>query len=560
MREKQWMAGMMVFTLAGGTLLAGCSSSKSGAGTEPGTDGAQKEPKKDITVSIYDRGNVSPNEGTIENNRWTKWVNENGPANVKFVAIPRTKPEEKINVLYASGSAPDLLFEYSPNVKDPLQQQKQFMPIDQLIDKTSTEYKKVLQEYPALKKAGMKSDGKLYYFGRINWVEPNRGVLIRTDWLKKLGLSMPKTTDDLYEVIKAFTEQDPDGNGKKDTYGISLSGNSSFSLKQIFGATSKWVVKNNELVLDWDRQKAYYTIVKRLYDEGLVDKDFATDTNGAKSKQDFITGKTGIYGILTTDIVNDTLLGTIDPLKKNVPEAEVAFLPYPKSPFGSFVPTLKNPVQMTAAVSATAKNPDAVMKYIDFMLKEPTTKALEYGIEGTHYKITDGCAEIIDAKKSKTEVSDLTVDMRMLENNGNSFNACKVPLVAYKSDPRKDEYQKAYESFRDTYLTFDRSYPELTHSEHMPSSPKDLNTIEANSDKANGDIWLKAIVSGDKYSIDQALKDTQDTWSKSGGKQVEEWYKKWYESDRSNSILANDIFDIAKKQNAEYKQIVQSLK
>ncbi|CAG7608762.1 Lipoprotein LipO [Paenibacillus solanacearum] len=558
MKKQQWMAGMLVCTLAGGTLIAGCTTTKSG-GASSGQGGGN-EPKKDITVSIYDRGNISPDEGTIENNRWTKWVNENGPANVKFVAIPRSKPEEKINVLYASGSAPDLLFEYSPGVKNPLQQQKQFMPLDQLIDKYSTEYKKVLQEYPALKKAGTRSDGKLYYFGRINWVEPSRGVLIRTDWLKKLGLSMPSTTDDLYKVIKAFTEQDPDGNGKKDTYGISLSGNSSYSLKQMFGGISKWVVKNNELVLDWDRQKEYYAFAKRLYDEGLIDRDFATDTNGAKAKQDFITGKTGIYGILTSDVVTDTLFGTIDPLKKNVSGAEVAFMPYPKSPFGSFVPTLKNPVQMTAAVSATAKNPDSVMKYVDFLLTDTTTKALEYGIEGTHYKMTDACAEVIDAKKYKKEVSDLTIDMRMLENNGNTFNKCDVPLVTFKSDPRKDEYQKAYDSFRDTYMTFDRSYPELTHSEHMPSAPKDLSTIEANTDKTIGDIWLKAIVSSDKYSIEQAVKDAQEIWSKSGGKQVEEWYKKWYESDRSNSILANDVFDIAKKQNEQYKKILQGLK
>lgn len=559
MKKKQWVTGVMVFTLTGGALLAGCSSTKPGE-AQTGAGGDKAEPKKDITVSIYDRGNVSPDEGTIENNRWTKWINENGPANVKFVAIPRAKPEEKINVLYASGSAPDLLFEYSPKVKDTLQQQKQFMPIDQLIEKNSTEYKKVLQDNPALKKAGTKSDGKMYYFGRINWVEPNRGLLIRTDWLKKLGLSMPQTTEELYNVIKAFAEQDPDGDGKRNTFGIALSGNSVYSLKQMFGATSKWVIKDNEMVLDWDRQLEYQKMAKRLYDEGLVDKDFTTDTNGAKAKQDFITGKTGIYGFLSSDVVSDITLGTTDPLKKNVPGAEVAFLPYPKSPFGAFVPTFKNPVQMTAAISATAKNPEAVMKYIDFTLKDTTKKTMNYGEEGTHYKVTEGCAEIIDAAKSKKQVTDLTLDLRMLENTGTSFSKCDVPKVIFKNDPRKDEYQTLYDTYRKTYMTFDRTYPEVTISEHMPTPPKDQNTIEANADKAMGDIWLKATVSGGKYTIEQALKDAQDAWSKAGGKQVEDWYKEWYKTESSNSIMPKDIFDIAKKQDDQYKKIVQEIK
>ncbi|MDF2960350.1 MAG: family 1 extracellular solute-binding protein [Paenibacillus sp.] len=558
MKRQRRLAALLVISLGGGAVLAGCSPN-SGGGTQAGQAGSKEpEQKKDISVSIYDRGSVSPDEGTIENNRWTKWINQNGPANVKFVAIPRTKPEEKINVLYASGSAPDLLFEYSPKVKDPLQQQKQFMPIDQLIEKYSTEYKKILQDNPALKKAGTKEDGKLYYFGKINRGEPNRGLLIRTDWLKKLNLQMPQTTEDLYKVLKAFAEQDPDGNGKRDTYGISLSSNSGASLRQVFGATSKWVVKDNQLVLEWDRQKEYNAFVKRLYDEGLIDKDFVNDANGAKGKQDFINGKTGIYGFLANPITEK--IGTVDPLKKNVPAAEVAFMAYPKSPFGAFLPTLQNPVQMTAAVSATAKNPEAVMKYIDFVIKDTTAKTLEYGTEGTHYKMTDGCTEVMDAAKLKKEVSDLTADMRMLQSTGTAYSKCDVPLMKYKSDPRKEEYQQLHDSFLQTYLTFDRSYPELTHSEHMPTPPKDLNTIEANTDKAMGDIWLKAVVSGDKYSIDQALKDAQDAWSKAGGKQVEDWYKKWYETDKNKSILAADMIEISKKQYDQYKKVMEGLK
>ncbi|MBA2939001.1 extracellular solute-binding protein [Paenibacillus sp. CGMCC 1.16610] len=556
MKKQLKLTALLALSLSGLTVLAACASNSSD-GKKAG-EGKSEAPKKDITVSIYDRGAVSPDAGTIENNAWTKWINDNGPANVKFVAIPRTKPEEKINVLYASGSAPDLLFEFNPKARDPLQQQKQFMPLDDLIEKYSTDYKNLLKDNPLLKKAGMKDDGKLYYFGRINRGGPNRGLFIRTDWLKKLNLSMPKTTEELYTVLKAFTEQDPDGNGKRDTYGISLSGNSAYSLRQMFGGMSKWTVKDNQLVLNWDRSTEYYTLAKRLFDEGLIDKDFVNDTNGAKAKQDFINGKTGIYGFLNPDPITEKI-GVIDPLKKNVSTAEIDFLPYPTSPFGAFMPTLSNPVQMTAAISATAKNPDAVIKYVDFLSKETTGKTLELGIEGTNYKVTEGCPEVLDAAKQKKEVTDLTVDMRMLQSAA-PYTKCDAPLIKFKSDPRKEEYQKFQDDFFKTYLNFDRSYPELTISEHMPTPSKDLNIIETNTDKAIGDIWLKAIVSGEKYSISQALKDAQDAWSKAGGAQVEDWYKSWYETNKDNAFLAKDAIEISKKQYEDYKKMVGSLK
>ena len=49
------------------------------------------EAEKIITVSVFDRGNVPASEGTYENNRWTKFINENSGVNVKWVPIPRNE-------------------------------------------------------------------------------------------------------------------------------------------------------------------------------------------------------------------------------------------------------------------------------------------------------------------------------------------------------------------------------------------------------------------------------------------------------------------------------------
>ncbi|MEZ0113409.1 multiple sugar transport system substrate-binding protein [Catenulispora sp. EB89] len=52
-------------------------------------------------------------------------------------------------------------------------------------------------------------------------------LLVRKDWLDKLGLQPPKTWDDLAKVAQAFTTQDPDGDGKNDTYGLAVPGSTS---------------------------------------------------------------------------------------------------------------------------------------------------------------------------------------------------------------------------------------------------------------------------------------------------------------------------------------------
>ena len=51
--------------------------------------------------------------------------------------------------------------------------------------------------------------------------------MIRKDWLENLGLEMPTTVEELLEVARAFTYDDPDGNGKDDTYGFCSAGSGS---------------------------------------------------------------------------------------------------------------------------------------------------------------------------------------------------------------------------------------------------------------------------------------------------------------------------------------------
>jgi multiple sugar transport system substrate-binding protein len=65
-------------------------------------------------------------------------------------------------------------------------------------------------------------------------------LFIRSDWLTKLGLQPPKTWDDVVAVAKAFTTQDPDGDGKADTYGLAVPGSTTRGYVSWYWSTFFW--------------------------------------------------------------------------------------------------------------------------------------------------------------------------------------------------------------------------------------------------------------------------------------------------------------------------------
>ncbi|SDO34826.1 putative aldouronate transport system substrate-binding protein [Paenibacillus sp. yr247] len=556
MSNKKRIVLSVAATLAVTALVAGCAKETketTSTSTSKATETQKPAKRGAITATIYDRGNIPSSEGTIENNKITKWINEAGPIDVKFVPVPRSQSEQKLNTLFASGGAPDLILEYAPQIKNPLIDQKQLRPIDDMIEKYSVEYKALLQKYPSLKKAGTGSDGKLYQFGRINETIPQRGLFIRTDWLKKLNLQAPKTTEELYQIAKAFTEQDPDGNGKKDTYGIAMSYNSGAVLDEMFGVTYPgFIVKNNELVHGWDNIMAVTEFKKKLYSEGLVDKDYLNDKNGSKAKQDFLNGKIGIY----MEQFNVPIVFYTDfylNLKKNVPDAEITVIPYPKTPVGQFNSIFVNPVQMTAVVNAQTKDPEAVMKYVDFASSEKFMKTMYYGFDGVHSKQeANKCPQITDMDKWKTEFNYGAGDFAMLASPTLSGKCYFGTEKLDANDAAQNQVKKMFE-LNSTFVNFDLPVAGPTHAEQMPQLPKDLQLILTNTTKqvgvGEGDIWVKAILTAN-YTPEQAKQDAIAAWEKAGGKQVDDWYKNFYEKDRDKIILTKDIYDIFKQQRA----------
>ncbi|MDF2937556.1 MAG: family 1 extracellular solute-binding protein [Paenibacillaceae bacterium] len=517
-----------------------------------GRDTSAPPKKPRITVTVYDRANVPSSEGSIVSNKITRWINEAGPVNVRFIPVLRNQAEQKLNALFAAGEAPDLIMEYAPQIKNTLIEQKLLRPIDDMIERYSTTYKEILKKYPILRKTGTGPDGQLYQFGRINETIPMRGLFIRTDWLKKLGLDIPRTTEELYQAAKAFTELDPDGNGKRDTYGIALSGSPGAIINEMFGVSyPDYVVRGGELVHGWDHIEAVTDFKKRIYDEGLADREFWNDRNGYRAKQDFVSGRIGIY----LDQFNVPATFYTDfylPLKRNVPDAALMVIPYPVTPVGQFNPIFVNPVQMTAVVNAQMKNPEAVMKYVDFAASEEFMKTMYFGFEGVH-SITkpDGCPKLTDIEKWRKEFNFGTGDFGMLTSPTLSGRCYYGTEKLDEKEPLQKEVKRMFE-LNSEYVNFNLEMTGPTLGEQMPRLPQELQTILSQTMAqvgTEGDIWLKAVLTPD-FSPGEARAEAVALWEQAGGKQVDEWYRSFYANDRNQYLLTQDIYQLFREQRA----------
>jgi putative aldouronate transport system substrate-binding protein len=113
---------------------------------------------------------------------------------------------------------------------------------------------------------------------------PRSGMIYREDWLQNLGLAVPKTLDDLYNVLRAFTYNDPDKNGRQDTYGMTWCTylGPFYNIAVMHGAPNRFGVRNGKLTPWFEYDEFYDAMVwsKRLYDEGIINRDFAATSTG----------------------------------------------------------------------------------------------------------------------------------------------------------------------------------------------------------------------------------------------------------------------------------------
>lgn len=197
---------------------------------------------------------------------------------------------------------------------------------------------------------------------------------VRKDWLGNLGLGEPKTMDDILKIAEAFAKDDPDQDGKADTYGLALH-------KDLFSGTAGleafmegyhaycdgWLKDSSGKIVSGVIQpevKAALSTLQKLYAKGIVDKEFAVK-DASKVSEDIIAGKTGLFSGQHWQ----AFYPIPDSVKKN-PKASWAVYPIVSSD-GKPAKTMLNGSTTTFyAVNKSMKNPEAAVKLYNYFYKK----------------------------------------------------------------------------------------------------------------------------------------------------------------------------------------------
>jgi putative aldouronate transport system substrate-binding protein len=401
MQQRKWWAVPLTVTLLGTSVLAGCGSNKESGGVSesasPSTAAAaSKAPSAPIKIEMLKEGGSS----TVPADDFVK-KELNKKLNIDFsLNLIASAPdlENKLNVLAASNNLPDLFETKNKVVYQQLAKNGLLLDLEPYMGQLAG-LKKLIGDDGFTKG---KVNGKVYGFSRTPGINPQH-YWIRKDWLEALGLKMPTNPQELLEVAKAFAEKDPDGNGKKDTFGIT--GENRFIFAPLFGTFAMSSVpdhfyeKNGKVIntlYDPDMKKALELVAKFVQTPGAVDPEFSSAKLTTAMDKAF-KGQAGIYYDQWASIMKDDQVKT---WKNANPKAEWVILPPFQGTQANYVRSANvGPNGYIAIPKRLEKEKDKLNKIFELLNTVSDGEGLslvQYGLKDVHWKLENGKAVLTE--------------------------------------------------------------------------------------------------------------------------------------------------------------------
>ncbi|WP_460798599.1 extracellular solute-binding protein, partial [Microbacterium sp. GXF0217] len=381
-----------------------------------------------------------------------------------------------------------------------------------------TEY---LDDYPNLKTTLPDVQNNASVNGHVYGIFRGRdvmrqAVIIRKDWLDNLGLDLPETTEDLYEIAKAFTDEDPDDNGIDDTYGITIpkwpapiGTNSPWdAIETWYGAGNRWTERDGELVPNFttDEWLEAVQFERRLVEEGLVNGDFAT-LDPTKWDEQFLTGKGGIIvDVHSRATVLAGLLKQLDPenftsqitVTGNLigPDGELHALP--TAGYSGYLVIPKAQVRTEAQLRG-------VLEVLNKLNSFEAGVLLNNGIEGVTYELDGDLA--VRLEDAPQQLKDDVLSFSQLGMNVNGYQA-HWPKQPTDFEQEMYDKRKALEVSDLEHAVFDPAAAYVSDTYVSKGAQLDTIMTDARIQYLAGYIDL------------DGLQDAIDLWRSSGGDAV----------------------------------------
>jgi len=362
--------------------------------------------------------------------------------------------------------------------------------------------------------------GRIYWVPGIKSYEKTTG-LIRKDWLDALGLEMPTTQEEYVNVLRAFKEQDPNGNGVADEIPTGGRENArwmdhlfnQYGIAMVEGFPD-WDIYDGELTFSAvsSNMKDALAFIAQLYKEGLMDQET------------FLNDKATWDGKIDSNLVGNYFhwgQGAYEHLEKlelgSGVKAEITVLPVIEAPGyegKGFITTkqLGNPEWVVSA-QQDEEHLIASLKFLNEIADESKWYDIYMGVEGMHH-------EVVDGKKVK-----LPEDKSTQQNSVSPFYQWgsmefqEQMLLDSASEENKWRYDQSVQNMKEL-----QQYVKVIAGDGLPSS-----IYDGYPDIKNNTLWYEyatKIIIG-TYSIDK-FDEFVEKWYKSGGNVVTERAREWY--------------------------------
>lgn len=420
------------------------------------TYGSKKFNNVKITVELFDRSNA-PEGSTITKNKWVDYINQEMNKvgiTVEFIPVPRWDEVTKMQAMMASGTAPDITLTYTYAHAESYFNQGGTWDLSEFVDgpDQALNMKKYLGEN--VLNIGRNPKGELYGIVAKRAVTAKSNLFIRKDWLDKLNRPIPKTTDELYTVIKEMVKNNPDG--RQDVIGAIVwnTWNMKLAFSKVADDPIKWaVVSGDDAFGDYydPGNREYYRFLNKLYNEGLMHQEYYTMSED-NFKSQITTGTAAFFEYAVNgnvDVLRGSLLKT---LQENVPGADIISIPPLKNvndgkqySAGYALGGLINFCPKTAK----AETVEACMTYLDWLCTKAGGFALYHGFEGEHFNFDEnGVPVVIDAEYNSKDKDWLRTDVFLTGNQGyfetvDDFIACTAKEAPGYEQHVIDNYNNA---------------------------------------------------------------------------------------------------------------------
>ncbi|NIK68081.1 extracellular solute-binding protein [Paenibacillus sp. BK720] len=478
---------------------------------------------------------------TLEDNRWTRLYEEVLGIKIKYDWTAKGDLyRQKFGASIASGNIPDVIQVNAQQLRE-LSNAGLIEELTEVYDNFASPLtKKVLSEEGNGPFDTAMINGKLMGIPQTgSSIEDADLLWIRTDWLKELGLAPPKSMNDLLAISKAFTEEDPDRNGKKDTYGLAATkylGDPVMGLVDLMAGYDAfpniWIKdKQGKLVYGGIQPevKTALKVIQGIYSQGQLDPEFALK-DGDKAGKLIAAGKIGmIYGEQWASFL-------VQSSHDNDSHADWQAFPIVSATGQAPKVPLKFNTNTFFAVRKGYEHPEAIVKLFNLHLEKNWGQTAEYE---KFYNNTYAVWQLSPVTPSPTRKN--LEAFRQIEESRKSGNYAKLKDEAVYIKKRMDDYLsgKAGESGWGWFKTYGptgafsiideyEKNNQLLY-ESFVGAPTDtmIDKQQILYDLQN-ETYMNIILGRPIDDFDQFVKD----WYKLGGDKITAEVNQWYEQRR----------------------------